>query len=172
MSDKKVTERLWTPWRMEYILDNSKPSGCVFCSKPKEDDDRANLVLHKGKRSFVIMNRYPYNNGHLLVTPYAHVGEMEDLSAEELCEMTMEMQRSIGILKKTMNPDGFNIGMNLGKAAGSGIDDHIHLHIVPRWNGDTNFMPVLSDVRVMPEHLDDTYMKLLELYKEDSLKEE
>lgn len=171
MSDKKATERLWTPWRMEYILDNSKSSGCVFCNKPKEDDDRANLILHKGKRSFVIMNRYPYNNGHLLITPYSHVGDISDLSPEEICEMTMEMQRSIGILKKVMNPNGFNIGMNLGKAAGSGIDDHIHLHIVPRWNGDTNFMPVLSDVRVMPEHLDDTYMKLLELYKEDSLKE-
>lgn len=172
MPDKKATERLWTPWRMQYILDNSKSSGCVFCNKPKEDDNRANLILYKGKNSFVIMNRYPYSNGHLLITPYSHVGDMEDLSAEELCEMTIEAQRSIGILKKVMNPDGFNVGMNLGKAAGSGIDDHIHLHIVPRWNGDTNFMPVLSDVRVMPEHLDDTYMKLLELYKEGSLKEE
>lgn len=172
MSNKKAIERLWTPWRMEYILDNSKSSRCVFCHKPKEDDDRTNLILHRGKKSFVIMNRYPYNNGHLLITPYSHVGDMEGLSEEELCEMTIEMQRSIGILKKVMNPDGFNMGMNLGKAAGSGIDDHIHLHIVPRWKGDTNFMPVLSDVRVMPEHLDDTYMKLLELYKEDSLKEE
>jgi ATP adenylyltransferase len=172
MHDKKDTERLWTPWRMEYILDNSRPSGCVFCIKPNEDDDRGNLILYRGKKTFVIMNRYPYNNGHLLIIPYSHVADMEDLASDEICEMTMEMQRSIGILKKAMNPNGFNVGMNLGKAAGSGIDDHIHLHIVPRWNGDTNFMPVLSDVRVMPEHLDDTYMKLLDLYKEDSLKEE
>ncbi len=167
MTDKKVTDRLWTPWRMEYILDDSKSSECVFCDKPKEDDDRGNLILHRGEKTFVIMNRYPYNNGHLLITPYSHVRAISDLSAGEICEMTMEMQRSIGILKKVMNPDGFNIGMNLGKAAGSGIDDHIHLHVVPRWNGDTNFMPVFSDVRVMPEHLDDTYMKLLELYKEE-----
>lgn len=168
MSDGKRPERLWTPWRMEYILDNSKPGGCIFCDKPGEEKDRENLILFRGEESFVIMNKYPYNNGHLMITPYAHERDVTRLEGEVMKEMMREMQRSISILKKVMNPDGFNVGMNMGKAAGAGIDDHLHLHIVPRWDGDTNFMPVLANARVMPEYLDETYMRLRPFYKEES----
>jgi len=161
MPENKESARLWAPWRMEYIV-GEKPSGlCVFCDKPGEEKDRESLILSRGENVFVIMNRYPYNNGHLMITPYSHVSTMEELSSDELFEVSLQVKNSIRILRHVMNPEGFNIGMNLGKAAGAGIDDHIHMHVVPRWNGDTNFMPVLSDVRVMPEHLDDTYMKLL-----------
>ena len=164
MAGRKGRDMLWTPWRMEYILSNDKSGGCIFCEKPGEDRDRENLILHRGKGVFVIMNRYPYNNGHLMVAPYTHTGDMEGLSESEMSELFSEVRRSVGILRKVMNPDGFNIGMNLGKAAGAGIEDHLHVHVVPRWNGDTNFMPVLADVKVMPEYLDDTYMKLKPLY--------
>jgi len=167
MSDTKKKECLWTPWRMEYILDNNKPGGCIFCDKPGEEKDRENLILFRGKKYFVIMNKYPYNNGHIMITPYAHVSDVTLLEGEIMADIALEMQRSIAILKEVMNPDGFNVGVNLGKAAGAGIDDHLHLHIVPRWNGDTNFMPVLADTRVMPEYLDETYMKLKPLYKEE-----
>jgi len=165
MSGKSGRDRLWTPWRMEYILDSNKPGGCIFCDKPKEKEDRENLILYRGKKSFVIMNRYPYNNGHIMITPYSHVSDMTELGDEDMLEMTFEMRRTVSILKEVMCPDGFNIGMNLGKAAGAGIDDHLHLHIVPRWGGDTNFMPVISDMRVMPELLDETYIKLKPLYE-------
>ena len=167
MSDGKKKERLWTPWRMEYILDKNKPEGCIFCDKPGEEKDRENLILFRGLKYFVIMNKYPYNNGHIMITPYAHVSDVTLLEGEVMADITLEMQRSIAIMKEVMNPDGFNVGMNLGKAAGAGIDDHLHLHIVPRWNGDTNFMPVLADTRVMPEYLDETYMKLKPFYKEE-----
>jgi len=168
MSQGKRPERLWTPWRMEYILDDNKPGGCIFCDKPGEEKDRDNLILFRGEESFVIMNKYPYNNGHIMVTPYSHVSDLTLLTGDVAAEMTLEMQRSIGILKEVMKPDGFNVGMNLGKAAGAGIDDHLHLHIVPRWNGDTNFMPVLADTRVMPEHLEETYMRLKPFYEKES----
>lgn len=164
MSEEKRFDRLWSPWRMEYILDNSKPKGCIFCDKPKEDSDRENLILFRGKQVFVIMNRYPYNNGHLMITPYAHVSEINALTEEEMQEIFLETSRATGILKEAVSPEGFNIGMNLGKAAGAGIEDHLHMHIVPRWSGDTNFMPVLADIRVMPEHLDETYVKLKSFY--------
>lgn len=168
MSDCDRPERLWTPWRMEYILDNNKPDGCIFCDKPGEEKDRENLILFRGEKSFVIMNKYPYTNGHLMITPYSHVSDITLLEGDVMAEISMEMQRSIGILKKIMNPDGFNVGMNLGKSAGAGIDDHLHLHIVPRWHGDTNFMPVLTNTRIMPEYLDETYMRLKPFYERES----
>ncbi len=164
MSDNKGPERLWTPWRMEYILDDKESGGCIFCDKPNEKDDRKNLILLKGEKAFVIMNLYPYNNGHIMITPYSHVSDVTLLEDEEMLEISREMKRGVKVLTEAMHPDGFNIGMNIGKTAGAGIDDHLHLHIVPRWNGDTNFMPVIANMRVMPEHLDDTYMKLLPYY--------
>ncbi len=164
MNENEAPKRLWTPWRMEYILDGSKGGGCIFCDYPKEEDDRKSLILFRGEKTFVIMNRYPYSNGHLMITPYSHISDVSLLSGEEMLELSSEIKRSVALLKKAMFPDGFNIGMNMGKAAGAGIDDHLHMHIVPRWKGDTNFMPVLSDTRVMPEALDETYRKLKPLY--------
>ncbi len=161
--------RLWAPWRMEYISDDDKSDVCIFCDKPAADRDRENLILSKGKAVFVIMNRYPYNNGHLMISPYSHVGAIEELSFDELLEISLETKKAVRILGHVMRPEGFNVGMNIGKAAGAGIDDHIHMHVVPRWNGDTNFMPVMSDIRVMSEHLDNTYMKLFSQYKKDEM---
>lgn len=150
---------IWAPWRMEYILDERK-KGCIFCVLPKEGDDRRNLILHRGNKVFVIMNRYPYTNGHIMVSPWRHEGSLEGLEAEEMVELIQMMRQCVVILKKELSPDGFNIGMNLGRVAGAGIEDHLHFHIVPRWNGDTNFMPVLADVKVMPEFLENTYDRL------------
>lgn len=165
MSKESGLERLWTPWRMEYIL-GDKPAGCIFCDKPEEDNDRENLILYRGEKVFVIMNKYPYNNGHLMVTPYSHISDLTSLDAETVTELMGEVQRSVAIMRDVLKPEGFNVGMNIGKAGGAGIDDHLHMHVVPRWAGDTNFMPVMADVRVMPEYLDETYMKLYSHFHE------
>ena len=149
---------LWAPWRIDYIT-GEKEDGCIFCDKPKEGDDKKNLILYKGESGFIIMNRYPYSNGHLMTVPYRHTSKLSDLGPTErleLMELTSKCIDILGILKA----DGFNIGMNLGRAGGAGIDDHLHFHIVPRWSGDTNFMPVIADVKVMPEYLEDTYETL------------
>lgn len=151
-------KQLWAPWRTEYILGN-KSSQCIFC-KEYSKDDKKELVLYRGNFAAVMMNKFPYNNGHLLVYPWKHTGLLEDMDSEESLEIFGLMKKSVTILKKEMNAGGFNIGMNLGKEAGAGIEEHIHFHIVPRWNGDTNFMPVIGEVRVMPEHLQATYDKL------------
>lgn len=156
-------EHLWAPWRMEYI-DADRESGCIFCKKAAADDDEANLILHRGESCFVILNLFPYNPGHLLIAPYRHTAELSGLTPEESAEMFVLTQRSIDILKETMSPEGFNIGMNLGKTAGAGIADHLHMHAVPRWDGDTNFMPVLGDVKVLPEHLNATWKKLSDFF--------
>ena len=150
---------IWAPWRMEYIR-MEKPAGCILCSKPLEDADEANLILHRAGRNFVMMNAYPYNPGHLLVAPYRHVASPEDLTSEELGEHMEVVTRGLAVLREVFGPAGFNIGMNLGRVAGAGIEDHVHTHIVPRWQGDNNFMPVLTDTRVMPEALADTYRQL------------
>ncbi|WP_456368243.1 HIT family protein [Thermococcus sp.] len=150
---------LWAPWRIEYIR-SPKHDGCIFCDFPKENRDRERLILHRGKHAFVIMNNYPYNPGHVMVAPYRHVGKWEDLTDEELLEIMKLTQLMIRAIKKAMNPDGFNLGVNLGRVAGAGIDDHVHLHIVPRWNGDTNFMPVIADTKVIPESLQEAYDEL------------
>ncbi len=157
-------ENLWAPWRIDYIL-GEKETGCIFCKKPKEYNDKDNLILFRGKKSFVIMNRYPYNSGHLMVVPYTHKKDIEDLEDEEILEMGKLIKICIKVLKKVMKPDAFNIGVNIGKVAGAGIEEHIHYHIVPRWNGDTNFMPVISNTRVIPEALEKTYEKLKEEFK-------
>lgn len=151
-------EQIWAPWRMAYI-GGDRGDGCVFCDKAASAEDEQNLVLLRGEKTFVIMNLYPYNNGHLLVIPKRHVGEMEDLNEEEMMElfqMTRKMVKVLGYFK----PQGFNIGINIGSAAGAGIPGHFHIHIVPRWIGDTNFMPVFGDVRVISESLEGTYKKL------------
>ena len=150
---------LWAPWRIEYIR-SPKHDGCIFCDFPKENRDRERLILHRGKHAFVIMNNYPYNPGHVMVAPYRHVGKWEDLTDEELLEIMKLTQLMIRVIKKAMNPDGFNLGVNLGRVAGAGIDDDVHLHIVPRWNGDTNFMPVIADTKVIPESLQEAYDEL------------
>ncbi len=152
-------KRLWSPWRMQY-LSEERHEDCIFCLVVEQDRDAENLILFRGKHAFVILNRYPYNAGHLMVIPYAHVASTEDLPPETLTEMMLLANRCLAALRRTMTPEAFNIGANLGHAAGAGIAEHVHLHIVPRWEGDTNFMPVLADVRVVPELLADTYCKL------------
>lgn len=151
-------EQIWAPWRMVYI-GGERDAGCVFCDKAASAQDEENLVLLRGEKTFVIMNLYPYNNGHLLVMPKRHVGGMEDLDEEEMMElfqMTRKMVKVLGYFK----PQGYNVGINIGRAAGAGIPGHFHIHIVPRWIGDTNFMPVFGDVRVISESLEGTYKKL------------
>ncbi len=156
-------ERLWAPWRLEYIT-GEKTEGCIFCEFPKRDEDQKHLILHRGRQAFVIMNAFPYSNGHLLIAPYAHTGSFGDLTDDQNLEMMRLAQASCRILREIARPDGFNIGLNIGTAAGAGIADHVHMHVVPRWNGDTNFMPVLGDVKVIPEALHTTYGKLKPLF--------
>jgi ATP adenylyltransferase len=153
-------EHLWAPWRMEFILAD-KPEGCILCDKPGEEQDKPNYILYRGERNFVILNSFPYNPGHLMVAPYRHVASLEELNDEELWEQFDMVRRSIKALRRVFNPAGFNIGMNIGRSGGAGIDRHIHTHIVPRWEGDTNCMPVISDTRVLPEALASTYEKLM-----------
>lgn len=155
-------DRLWATWRMPYISKVEKhEDGCIFCEKPKQNKDEDNLILYRGKRCFTIMNLYPYNNGHLMIIPYRHLNDICALDDEESLEMMDMMRFFIHITKSVMNPEGFNTGFNLGKSAGAGIADHIHMHLVPRWTGDTNFMPVISETRVISEHIKETYNKLL-----------
>ena len=149
-------KHLWSPWRLEYLT-SSNAEGCIFCHAARGDDDRRNLVLLRGQHSFLILNRYPYNNGHFMVVPYAHVPSLEDLDAQTLTEMMLLLNRGLAALRATMTPDGFNIGVNLGQAAGAGIEDHVHIHAVPRWTGDTNFMPIVGDLRVIPQTWLQTY---------------
>jgi len=146
--------QLWAPWRMEYIGSETRTDdSCIFCTKASENRDAENYVLHRGKHCFVIMNLYPYNNGHLMVAPYEHAPDIEVLTADVLADIMSTTQKCLAALRTAMAPHGFNMGINQGSVAGAGITDHMHLHIVPRWNGDTNFMPVLADVKVMPQHL-------------------
>lgn len=161
MKDGENADILWAPWRMAYIL-AAKDEGCIFCNKIKEDVDKENLILCRGNHNFVIMNRYPYNNGHLMVVPYRHTGDFESLQEAESLEMMQMISKSIAILKHTLKPDGFNVGMNVGKIAGAGIDDHLHFHIVPRWAADTNFMPVVGQTKVISEALTETWERLKE----------
>ena len=152
-------KKLWAPWRIKYI-EQPKEEGCIFCDKPAAQDDKKNLILFRGKYCFVLMNLYPYNNGHLLIAPYKHTNDLSELSTEERLELMDLLVVCREVLTKTMSPHGFNIGMNLGEIAGAGVKDHLHFHIVPRWSGDTNFMPVLGDVKVVSEGLEQTWKKL------------
>ncbi len=153
-------ERVWAPWRMEYIL-NQKAKGCIFCIDDAPDD-RDRLIVHRTPLSFVMLNRFPYTNGHLLIAPRRHTADLNELGNEELLDLFATVRLAGNVLQSVANPQGFNIGMNLGKAAGAGVDEHLHMHIVPRWNGDTNYMTVLADVRVMPENLATTYDHIAE----------
>jgi ATP adenylyltransferase len=166
MSNKQengIARPLWAPWRIDYIR-GEKEGDCFLCRIFDDSNDRENLLLYRGKTCAIIMNRYPYNSGHLLITPYRHIAELCDLTPEETLEMTTLTARSIEALREAMNTQGFNVGINLGEAAGAGLKDHLHRHIVPRWVGDTNFMPVLGGPRVMPEALNATYDLLVKLF--------
>jgi ATP adenylyltransferase len=151
---------LWAPWRMEYILSEEKDESCIFCPGDDRAQDEERLILYVGSLSMVMMNRFPYNNGHLLVAPIKHVKGLEDLSQEETLDILLMVRRSISILKEIMDPEGFNVGLNLGRVAGAGMEEHMHFHIVPRWNGDNNYMTVVGEVRVIPEHIIETYGRL------------
>ncbi|MBM4132773.1 MAG: HIT domain-containing protein [Nitrospira sp.] len=151
---------IWAPWRMAYVKNAHKPARCIFCLKHDSRRDAAHLVLHRGQYGFVIMNRYPYNSGHLLVAPYAHVRSLELLPADCALDLIRMTNLSIMALQLAVRPEGFNVGLNLGQVSGAGIEAHLHLHIVPRWNGDTNFMSLLAETRVIPEHLRATYRTL------------
>ncbi len=157
-----ASERIWAPWRLDYVKDASKDSEqeCIFCAKPGEDDDDANLIVHRGERCFVILNLFPYTNGHLMVAPYEHVGSLPEVDAEACAELMGLSQRAIELLDDRYEPHGYNVGFNQGRVAGAGVEHHIHMHVVPRWGGDTNFMPVLGDTRVMPQTLGQTYETL------------
>ena len=152
-------KHIWAPWRIEYIL-SEKQEGCILCDKPGEDKDVSNYIIYRGDKNFIILNSYPYNPGHLLVAPYRHTGTLEELTEEERNEHFEMVSRCIKVLRGVYKPSGFNIGANIGKAAGAGIDGHFHSHIVPRWQGDTNCITVLADVRVVPQALAKTYQEL------------
>ena len=155
-------KQIWAPWRIEYIkmAQVGKQKGCILCDKPRENDDESNYILYRGEKNYILMNSYPYNPGHLMIAPYRHVANLEELTDEERNDHFKIVSLGIKLLRKVLNPEGFNLGINVGKIAGAGIDDHVHTHIVPRWRGDTNFMPVIADVRVVPEALAATYKKL------------
>lgn len=156
---------LWAPWRMEYVRSDDQKGKCIFCPDGERSHDEKKLILFIGNRSIVVMNRFPYINGHLLVAPLRHVSTLDALSPEEKLDLITMVEKSIGVLKEAMNPGGFNVGLNLGKVAGAGVEDHIHFHVVPRWSGDTNAMTVLGEVRVVPEHIQATYRKLSRFFK-------
>ena len=160
-------KRLWAPWRMVYLRGERKEDGCIFCNRIKApaERDRENLVLFRGERAFVIMNRYPYTSGHLMVAPVEHIADIEALDDDTSLEIFNLIKRSVAVLKQAYSPHGFNIGANLGECAGAGIKDHIHFHIVPRWSGDTNFMPVLGEVRVVSQALEETYDELIKFFR-------
>ncbi len=158
-------KHLFSPWRMDYVSKPSSKEGDVFLDALNSDNDRESLILFRGALSFIIMNLYPYNNGHLMVVPYRKVNSMIDLNQKELSEIIKLSQNSMDIIKKELNADGFNFGVNVGKCAGAGIDDHIHFHIVPRWNGDNNFMPAIGNTKVVVQGLFDTYDALYPLFQ-------
>jgi ATP adenylyltransferase len=155
-------KRLWSPWRLSYVGGTYKKSaGCLFCEKAAQvEKDSENYVLLRGERGFMLLNLFPYNTGHLMVAPYAHVAGTGDLDASTLGDLMVIVNRGIDALKQVLKPDGYNVGINLGAAAGAGITDHVHIHVVPRWVGDTNFMPVFAEAKVIPELLDGTYSRL------------
>lgn len=165
-------DRLWAPWRMQYVNNceedassgsgakKAKKSGCIFCDKPAQDCDTDNLIAERGPSCFVILNAFPYNNGHIMVVPYRHVNHPSQLTGEEQAELMATASRMMEAITTISHPDGFNMGMNIGSAAGAGIAAHLHLHVVPRWNGDTNFMPVIGETKVMPQTLEQVYARL------------
>lgn len=159
-------KNLWAPWRMQFIEDlRNKRQNCIFCEMLEAGDDRERLILHRGETSYVMMNRFPYNNGHLLIVSNRHIAAIKDLNSKEYEEIMNLAGQSVEIMTQAINAEGFNCGINLGRSAGAGIKDHIHMHVVPRWVGDTNFLPVISDTRSMPEYLTATYDRLIDGFK-------
>jgi ATP adenylyltransferase len=160
---------LWAPWRLAYIEQADSGSGCFFCDNPRLEDRgarRAALVLRSGEQASVVMNRFPYANAHLMVAPHDHTADFAALDAAVVAAVQSELQACVQVLTEAFSPQGFNVGMNLGRVAGAGVADHLHWHVVPRWEGDTNFMPVLGETKVMPEHIEATYDRLLPLFEE------
>lgn len=152
---------LWTPWRYRYMAEAAgQQTGCIFCAALEKKDDAETLIVFRGKKNFILLNRYPYTSGHMMIVPYAHIPDLKDCDAETLAEMMLLAQRAEGALAAAYKPDGFNLGMNLGRAAGAGVIGHVHLHVLPRWIGDANFMSVVGETRVEPEDLRTTYEKL------------
>lgn len=152
-------KRIWAPWRMKYIL-SSRQKGCFLCDICQGKNDKQCFVLKRGKFTFLLLNRYPYNNGHLMVVPYRHINKLESMHEQEMGEMMKLAATACKALRKSLHPDGFNLGLNIGAVAGAGLKDHLHLHIVPRWEGDTNFMPVFGEVKIIPQPLDELWRKL------------
>ncbi|MGE0066057.1 MAG: HIT domain-containing protein [Solirubrobacterales bacterium] len=154
--------RIWAPWRLAYVTDAAKDieEQCIFCAKPAADDDRANLIVHRGESCFVILNLFPYTNGHLMVAPYEHIGRLQDFPGATLTEMMELSQQAMERLESAYEPHGFNVGFNQGRVAGAGVEHHIHMHVVPRWAGDNNFMPVIADTKVMPQSIEQSFEAL------------
>ncbi len=165
-----MADQLWAPWRFDYVskADNPGTTGCIFVDLPAQDNDRENLILFRGRTAFVIMNAFPYTSGHLMVAPYKHTGDITALNDEELLEINQLVANCVRWIQSAYHPDGYNIGINIGKAGGAGIPTHIHWHIVPRWNGDTNFMTAVGNVRVIPQSLETAYDLLLKEVRSDS----
>ena len=151
---------LWTPWRYQYITSPAGTAECVFCAAARNPDDHASFIVHRGQKNFVILNRFPYTSGHLMVVPYQHVSEIEEPDEDAAAEMMRLTRKCVRILKALYRPDGLNLGMNLGKSAGAGIAGHLHMHVLPRWTGDTNFMTAVGETRVLPETLEETWTRV------------
>lgn len=159
-------KQIWAPWRMSYIENGSNEEGCIFCDKPKQADLRSNLVFGQTAHTVVMLNKYPYNNGHLLIAPKKHEKWLSDLLPSEYGDVCEVLRATVDIVLKALKPNGMNLGMNLGRSAGAGVEDHFHWHVVPRWEGDTNFMPVVGEIRVMPQHLLESYDRLSPLFRD------
>lgn len=159
---------VWAPWRMPYIEDESEQDGCVFCRLLELEDGPENLILARGERVFVMLNRYPYTNGHLMIVPFEHTPSIEDLDDKTLSDLMLVTRKSVRLLRRTYKAEAFNVGMNIGSAAGAGIADHVHIHVVPRWGGDTNFMSTTARTRVLPEALKVTYERLKSAWNGDA----
>jgi len=157
---------IWSPWRMEYIENSNQEDGCIFCNAQEREDSAENLIAFRGERSYVILNRYPYTSGHLMVVPFEHQPNLEELDPQTRAEMMELTSRSMTVLRNVYNPQAFNMGANIGEAAGAGVKEHVHIHIVPRWAGDTNFMSAVGETRVLPEALEDTYERIRKGFQE------
>ena len=157
-------KQLWAPWRLEYIR-GEKPAGCIFCDAAAGADEAESLVVARSPRAFVILNLFPYNSGHVMIVPSRHLARLADLDDAELLDLTRLVDRTLRVLEHVLRPEGYNVGLNLGRAAGAGVEDHLHVHVVPRWNGDTNFMTVACNARVLPEDLQQTALRLRPIFE-------
>ncbi|MEA3327001.1 MAG: HIT domain-containing protein [Chloroflexota bacterium] len=165
LKEGKLLEHIWTPWRMKYIQNNSQKNGCIFCLAVQAEDDARQLIFYRGEHAFMILNRYPYTSGHVMCVPFAHKRHLQDLTRETRMEMMEDVTRAVQVLQQVYQPEGFNIGINLGELAGAGVAEHLHIHIVPRWGGDTSFISSIGQTRVLPEALDETYRRVREAWE-------